>query len=269
MVQIPIKKLLIEQEVENKQRPQDLRSYIGMSGIANNCERKIWNDFRWIKKKSVTPRVQRLLSRGHNEEPIIIRDLEEIGIKVYGLQERLVCGHGHIRGHTDGIAIGIPDAPKTEHLLEFKTANDKNFKKFVKENNLEKAHSLYYGQVCCYMYMLKLTRCLFIVVNKNTDERYYERVDCNNDHAIFLFSRAENILQKEEPPQKIGGANWFECKFCDYYDICHYNEPINKSCRSCKFFDICENGKFECSKHDIELATQQQHNICKHFVQFF
>ena len=43
--------------------------------------------------------------------------------KQFGVQS---CG-GHFRGHMDGAAIGLPEAPDTWHVLEFKTHNAKSF----------------------------------------------------------------------------------------------------------------------------------------------
>ena len=270
MVQIPAevnedKKTETERLIEDHEIDGEVRPYLGISGIANDCARDLWYNFRLCSKQKLTPRLKRLFARGHREEPIIIADLLKIGIITYGDQYECVAGHGHILGHCDGKAINVPDAPKTKHLLEFKTASNKNFKKFVKANDLEIAHPVYYGQVVCYMYLMGLTRTLFIVVNKDNDERHYERVKCSTDHAKELLARAEDIISTDIPPAKIAGPSYYRCKFCDNYDICHFNGKINKTCRTCKKCEIHEDGKWKCSKHGIWLAFDQQQLACDQY----
>ena len=128
-------RLKIETLIEDREIINEPRPYLGLSGIGDPCSRKLWYGFRMVAKQKLTPRQHRLLNRGHREEPVIIVDLEAAGIKIKNTtddQAEVTTGYGHIKGHSDGIADNVPDASKTTHLLEFKTANDKNFKKIKK-----------------------------------------------------------------------------------------------------------------------------------------
>lgn len=255
-------KLKIEQAIEDPLIYPEFRPYLGASTIAEKCARKLWYNFRLCSKEPITPRIQRLFGRGHREEPIIVHDLIKAGIKVHSDQAECVFGHGHIKGHIDGILENVPDAPKTPHLGEYKTANDKSFKDMVKKG-LEKSKPVYHGQMIVYMNEFKLRRGLFIMVNKNDDARYYERVYEDKSKAQELKSRGIDIISSEVPLTKIGGPDWFECKyFCSHYDVCQQGGDVLKTCRSCVCADICEEGEWVCSKHDIELAFAQQQIGC-------
>ncbi len=263
MVALPAdSRLKVEQEIEDKFIEGDLRPYLGLSGIADPCARKLWYAFRWCATEQIEARKHRLLSRGHREEPIILADLEAIGVKVNDTQQEFVAGHGHIMGHGDGELDNIPDAPKTTHLAEFKTANDKNFKK-MKKLGLIDANPVYHGQMITYMYLGKYKRGLFIMVNKNDDERYYERVYPNSTLAKELIQKGIDIISTEVPPGKIGNASWYQCKWCKFYGVCHLGSDVLKTCRSCSFLDLCDNGIWKCSRYsNLELCTRQQKMAC-------
>lgn len=264
MAAIEIKKLKIEQIIENKIYIQPYREYFGISSIGHNCPRALWYSFRWCSKREIIAREHRLFQRGHREEPIIIADLKAVGCKVHSTQKESVTGNGHIKGHIDGIVENLPDAPKTPHLLEMKTANDKNFNK-IKKEGIEKAKPEYNAQAQGYMKLLKLKRCLFVIVNKNNDERYYERINYSAKQANQLLKKAYDIISTEFPPAKIGGSEWFECKWCEHYDICHFDEPVQENCRTCHYCDIHDEGKWACSRYEYEywLSYEDQLEGCK------
>ena len=252
-------KLKIEQIIENKIYSESPRSYFGISGIGTKCARSLWYSFRNCSKQEHSARVHRMFQRGHREEPIIIADLEAAGCKVHSTQLGMTTGHGHIRGHIDGIVEKLPDAPKTPHLLEMKTSNNKRFAKMKKEG-VDKS---YLAQAQGYMKLLKLKRTLFVVVNKDNDERYYERVNYSAKEANQLLKRAYDIISTEVPPAKIGGSTWYECKFCNHYDVCHFDEPVQVNCRTCQFCDIYDEGQWGCSHHDCYLSYKDQVAGCE------
>jgi len=247
MVLIPQpEKLKLEVAIENKMVSQKRRTYLGISSIGKPCARDLWYGFRWCTHKTITARLARLFQRGHNEEPIIVADLKAAGIKVHSDQKECTDGQGHIKGHIDGIGENIPDAPLTLHLLEFKTMNDKNFKKMCKEHCYT-AQQGHWAQIQCYMKKFGLKRALYVCVNKNDDSRYYERIKYVAKDAKFYLDRAIDIISSEFPPAKIGNAAWWQCKFCDHYQICHYKEAPDKNCRTCQHGDIHDRGVWRCA----------------------
>ena len=265
MALLPIDtRLKVEQKIEDGLITQDFRPYLGISGIGDKCNRKLWYGFRLCAKIKITKRVQRLFMRGHYEEPIIQSDLRKAGIVCHVTQDNqpeVVCGNGHIKGHFDDILTNVPDAPKTPHLGEYKTHNDKSFKD-LKKRGLKLSKPIHLAQMICYMHLYKLKRGLYVAVNKNDDTRHYERIAANPDQANELIQKGESIIRTEIPPNRIGNSTWYECKWCNYYQICHFGEIPLKNCRTCKFCDIHDEGKWKCSGLKIELSFEQQQLGC-------
>ena len=263
-------RLKLEKMIEDEKIESDLRGYLGISSIGDPCPRKLWYSFRQCFREKITARQARLFQRGHREEPIIQTDLRKIGIICnvdQDNQPEVITGHGHIKGHFDDLLDNVREAPKTRHLGEYKTANDKSFKD-TKKRGVKASKPLYYDQMVCYMYLEKLTRALFIMVNKNDDSRHYERVKADTSRAKQLIKRGIDIISTETPPQKIGGPDWYYCKWCGAYDICQFHKPIIKTSRTCQNVAICDNGKWECDLYGINLTFPQQIQACKKYKKF-
>lgn len=198
------------------------RGYLGMSQLGHECDRKIWYIHKKAPRDGVFPRTKRIWEHGHWEEQRVIDDLRRIGCKVYDEQKEIVALDGMVRGHIDGIvefppSLGVSEKP---HLLEVKTFADtyyKNYaKKGVKSSNFE-----YFVQAQMYAGHLKLPRILFAGVNKNTEERCFERIHTETKYADKFIIRAAEIIIKEEAPDRIGGVEWYQCKLCSFKGVCH------------------------------------------------
>lgn len=230
-----------EIEDANKQR-----RYLGASSIGHECDKYLWLNFRGVTKPRFEPRMRRLLNRGDREEAVFVEELRGIGCEVWdvnpetGTQWAISSLGGHFAGHLDGIAIGIPSAPKTPHELELKTMNDANFCKLQK-SGVEIAQPKHYAQMQVYMGHMKLERGLYLAVNKDTDEVYVERVkfDAKAFHALEL--RAERIITSIDAERCASRSEDFKCKFCDAHAICWgetgkmllIDEACPIDCRSC------------------------------------
>lgn len=59
------------------------RWHLGGSLIGDECSRKLWYVFRWVKHEKTDGRKQRLFNRGHREEDRFIEWLEGIGFKIW------------------------------------------------------------------------------------------------------------------------------------------------------------------------------------------
>jgi len=256
------------------------RTYLGMSGIGDNCERKLWMNFHWTKKKSFTQRTGRIFQMGHLSEKLMIDDLKRIGLECFyrfnekvemtgeigERQEVLSDIAGHFCGHIDGRVIGVFEAPETEHLLEMKTHNDKSFK-LVKKNGVKRAKPAHYSQMQIYMHHTKLKRALYMAINKNDCEYYFERIEYNKSFAEDLTRKASQIIMSEIPPEKKFSKTWFECKWCEHYDFCHHGDKVVlRNCRTCQKSDICNNGKWSCEMDDSIISKEKQLMGCEMYV---
>ena len=115
------------------------RKYLGMSGIGEECQRKMWYDFHFVlppeKFEALT---LRRFDDGHRTEDLIAKHLRSIkGVTLItenpgtGRQIGYTDFGGHFRGHIDGHMEGVLSAPTTPHIWEHKAVNDKKFNVLV------------------------------------------------------------------------------------------------------------------------------------------
>lgn len=237
------------------------RTYLGMSQLGGNCERYLQYYFRHCFTEDLSAKTNRIFRTGHKAEEDMIADLKAAGISVYGEQDDYSIVSDHCRGHNDGIGKGFPEEPEHEHIIEFKTSNDANFKKLKKEG-VKLSKPVHYAQMCLYAHLKGLDYAMYMVVNKNTSEYYLEQIKIDHDYADLLIERAERIITKEELSPKIGGLSWFECKFCSAFNVCQLKQEMNKSCRNCKHASIEEKGQWRCLKTDTFL---EEYTPCEHY----
>ena len=206
------------------------RPHLGASMIGKECERALWYSFHWaITGNKFSGRMLRLFDRGQEEEARFIRWLEMAGVTVSAVDPRTGkqythsdpdCGN-HFGGSMDGACIGLPDAPKTWHVQEFKTHSDKSFKEVCKKGVLGSKPE-HYAQMQVYMHWSQMDRALYMAVNKNDDTLYVERIAYDKDTVLTLLARAKRVITEKEPPVGISErVDWYQCKFCDYHAICH------------------------------------------------
>ena len=209
---------LVDKFIEDNPAPEKPRDYLGMSEIGDPCARKLWLKYNGNLKEKFEPRILRLFNLGHMIEKRILDDLLRAGFVVTDTQTAFVDFVGKFKGHCDGIILGMPESKKP-HILEIKSANAKNFALFVKDGIA--AHKdygpKYMAQAQCYMGYAKLDRALFIVENKETSERYQERVRFDKAEFEQIREKAYSIIFSAFPPKGISSRpDWFQCRFCHF-----------------------------------------------------
>ena len=245
------------------------RPHMGASELGYECDRYLWLSFRWAKDNKFNGRMLRLFQTGQLQEQRLVDDLRSIGIEVSdkddnGNQHRFSAIGGHFGGSMDGAGVGFPEAPKTWHVLEFKTSNAKGFNALVKKG-VKEAKPQHWTQMQLYMGWAELTRAMYIVVNKDTDDIYNERIEF--DQAAFdkMIARAEKIIRAPEPAITIGeNADCFTCKFCRFRDQCYHQEAPKVSCRTCAHStpEIDGNARWSCDRHHKDLTVDEQRAAC-------
>jgi len=201
------------------------RGYLGASIIGHECERHLWYTFRNCVKPEFSGRLYRLFDRGDVEEERMVKDLRNIGCEVHdvtpdGEQFEVNAFEGHFSGHMDGCALGIPEAPKTWHVLEFKTHNAKSFTKLEKDG-VKESKPMHYAQMMVYMGLTGMTRAIYIAVNKDTDALYTERIRYNSTEFDKYMAKAERIIFSQDPPERaFNRPDCWGCKFCDSKALC-------------------------------------------------
>lgn len=240
---------------------------LGISvGIAGTeCDRALWYTFRLASNQRVPEgRNVSIFRTGDMWETRLVQDLEAIGAEVWGSQDRIRLLSGHVRGKRDGAALGIPEAPKTEHLCEFKSSKDDDFRK-IKKDKCAKAKPLHYAQCQLGMHAFGLDRALYLVVNKDTDERYAERIKYDAEYTLRMIARLERIINLQSPPSRISeNPEFFGCMFCDHKDTCHGSEWARVTCRSCLHStpEMGGDGHWSCARFHKPLSFDEQKQAC-------
>jgi len=247
------------------------RPHLGASLIGDeNCLRLLWYSFRWTRKPPFEGRLLRLFETGDREEERVKDNLQAIGVRVEaidpetGEQWRFAFAGGHVGGSADGAVLGVLEAPKTWHLLEVKTMNERRFKKLKKEG-IEKSQPGHYAQVQVNMVGLKLKRAFYVVTHKDTDELHVERPKVDKPYAEAMIGKGRGIVFSPSPPVRISeDPAWFECKFCDYFAICHdqHFDQLERNCRTCASSTPMPDGTWRCEHLDKALDIDEQRMGC-------
>lgn len=247
------------------------RAYLGASQIGRECERELWYSFRWCSAGTkFDGRMLRLFNRGHREEAVFTAELRGIGCDVRdedpstGQQFRFKAVNGHAGCGLDGVALGIPDAPKTWHLLEYKTSNAKAFATLARDG-VAKAKPEHAAQMQVCMKWASLDRALYLAVNKDNDEIHGERLHYDEAEAIRLEAKAERVIFAPEPlPRLSADPAFWKCKGCGFASQCHGQALPPPTCRTCVHAtpERDGDGRWSCARHRRDLTTDEQATAC-------
>jgi hypothetical protein len=248
------------------------RGHLGASIIGDSCARKLWYGFHWVFEPWHEGRILRLFRRGQVEESFLESDLNLLpGVTVRTIDP--ATGEQYrwtdpelpgFSGSCDGVAYGLPEAPEEWIGLEFKTHSDKNFK-LLKKNGVEKAYKKHFYQCQTYMFWSGLPAFLYVGVNKNTDELYTELIEYDETAAHDARVMAREVLESTKAPPKISKrADWYECKFCSFWKLCHQNEKPIDNCRTCEKSTYNEREhEWTCQPKRKSLNILDQRNGCE------
>lgn len=238
---------------------------LSVGELGNECDRSLFYSFRWASSPEVVDgRKVRIFRRGDIEESRLVADLESIGVEVFGQQDRIRLVSGFVRGKIDGRAMGVPEAPKTEHLCEFKSSNTKNFAILIRDK-VKKAQPKHFVQCQLGMHAFGLTRALYVVANKDDEELYAERVEYDMEFCVRLLARAERIVRTDTPPARISEKpDFFGCLFCKHKSVCHEDAFPRVTCRSCIHAtpEFMGQGHWSCARFGKPLSFDEQKEAC-------
>jgi hypothetical protein len=259
---------------ENDNR-DGFRAHLGASIIGKPCERALFYDFRWVTKTQHEGRLLRLFETGQLEEARLVENLRRIGATVLevdpdtGRQFRVQAHGGHFGGSLDGVAFNLHEAPKTWHVLEFKTHSSKSFKDLVSKT-VRPSKPQHWAQMQIYMHLMGVARAMYLAVNKDTDELYVERVEVDAVFAKALLEKAGRVIFAQDAPPKISDdPSWYECRLCDHAAVCHggSTQPLAAqiNCRTCLHATPVEGG-WQCELEQKSLSEAEQRQGCKHHL---
>lgn len=249
-------------------KPQEHRPHMGASIIGHPCSRYVWLTWRWAVTPKFPGRVLRLFDTGKREEARLLEELRGIGAQVWdtnpetGDQWRVSACQGHFGGSLDGVAKGLPEAPKTAAVLEFKTHSAKSFADLVSKK-VQTSKPQHFDQMQCYMGLMELERALYIAVNKDTDDVYVEWVYFDEEYFEGLMNHAHGLIKMTEPPVRISEdpSNW-QCKGCTHFSVCHGGMAAEVNCRTCAHASPVANGEWHCDRHSTNIDDKTQREGC-------
>lgn len=266
----------IQKEEESHRGPWLGR--MGASAIGEECNRRIFFELRgYLKSEIHEGRILRLFETGHRQEDRIIADFRRAGYAIWdrdpesGKQYSYTDDTGHFVFKPDGIIKGVDGAEKTPHLLEIKTHNDKNFKALQK-NGVLKAMPGHYQQMQAGMWLSKLTRSLYVALNKNDEQYYVERVPVDKTAIDKIKEKIEIQMAAMLTPAGVSETqSAWGCKFCPYKggdgkpNVCAGEPAEWKNCRACSRSQPMPNGEWLCTLFDITLTQDAQQKGCEEY----
>jgi hypothetical protein len=248
-------------------RDDGFRDHLGASLIGKSCERALWFDFRWVTPAQFCGRMLRLFETGQLEEARLVRNLRATGATVLdldpetGRQWRVEAHGGHFGGSLDAVAIGLKEAPKTWHVVEFKTHSVKSFRDLTTKGVTE-SKPQHWAQMQIYMHLTGITRALYVAVCKDTDDLHIERARADADAAGRLMDKARRVIDAKRPPVRISDdPSWWECRFCSHHPVCHEGAAAALTCRSCLHATPVAGG-WHCARFDRALDHEAQRHGC-------
>ena len=243
------------------------RPHLGASLIGKDCERALWFDFRWTTRRQHPGRLLRLFETGQLEEARLVRNLRSTGATVQevdpetGRQIRVEAHGGHFGGSLDGIALGLLEAPKTWHVLEFKTHSAKSFRELVAKG-VRESKPQHFAQMQIYLHLTGLTRAMYLAVCKDTDELHVERIEHDPRVAQGLLDKAQRVIQASLPPDRISNdPAWYLCRWCEHAQVCHGQTAAEINCRTCLHSAPVEGG-WHCTAHQRPISESEQRTAC-------
>lgn len=247
--------------------PQGFRLHLGASQIGKPCERSLWYDFRWTTIAQHPGRLLRLFETGQLEEARIVRNLRRTGATVLdvdpetGRQWRVEAHGGHFGGSLDAVALNLLEAPRTWHVLEFKTHASKSFVELVAQG-VRRAKPQHFAQMQVYLRLTTLTRAMYLAVNKNNDDLYVERVELDVDYADRLLAKARRIIFAARPLDRVSAdPAGYACRMCDHAVVCRGEAAAAVNCRTCLASTPVEGGWW-CERHERALSEADQRAGC-------
>lgn len=241
------------------EKPEKARSYIGASGVGDDCTAALAFSLRGFPSTPAEPRLKRIFRDGHRIEREVIYDLKKAGYRIWerdeltGRQHRWELAGGHVVCNIDGI-IALDDASEDDvSLLEIKSMNKAQFNKFQK-HRVKVSHKKYWDQMQMMMGMSGLPRCLFIAYCKDTSEYACQVVEY--DEFEWAYSKAKIVEVFEGEARKISDdPTSFLCKFCFRHDVCWNGVLPEVKCQSCSHSTPTADGKWWCGLKSAEATA--------------
>lgn len=225
---------IVDEAIRAERAKQKPREYLGASRWGESCERKLGHEFHKTKPDSgFSGRLYRVFDTGHDVEERVIEYMELAGFKMMtrnddGGQIGFFVADGKLGGHCDGILQAGPVALPYPLVFECKSLNNKSWND-TKAKGVKVSKPVYYTQIQTYCAYFEIAGGgLFVALNKDTSELYYEHVPYDPAAAQSASDKALRVIKSQAPeelPRITDDPSNFQCKFCDFAQTCHNTAP--------------------------------------------
>lgn len=244
---------------------------LGASVIGEECLRSMFYSWRGYTHKLFPGRILRLFETGHLQEDRIVRDLLRAGYEVWatdskGRQFTYTDETGHGVCKTDGVIRGVPGHETEPLVMEIKTHADKSFKDVTKKH-VAASKRYHYYQLQMGMWLTGLSGGLYVSLNKNDEQYYFEYVEPN----LVVQERIQQTIIKQVEAEIIPTRlsddqdNHFGCMWCDHKDVCTGRAEPVRHCRSCVNAQAWEGGEWLCRSRGVLLNREEQLTGCSEY----
>jgi hypothetical protein len=247
-----------------------------MGSIGYPCDRALFYAFRWAgEPKSFPADVLKKFADGHHGEDVQAARLRLVeGIELWtvdpetGGQYAVSDCEGHLQGRIDGVILGLLQAPMTPHVWEHKQTELQSKLEQLKAEAGEK-HALfqwnprYWATAQLYMRYTELDRHYMTVASPGGRRTVSVRTDYDQHYADQYAARARYIIYANRAPARISeNPAWHECRWCDFYAICHQEAMPARNCRTCMASTPVADGGWRCDRWDKPLSYEEQQKGC-------
>jgi hypothetical protein len=216
-------------------------------------------------------RILRLFETGHQQEDRIVMDLLKAGYEVWAADERGkqftyldASGHGVVK--LDGVIKGVPGYEEIPLVLEIKSHNDKSYGG-VNSKGVAAEKRFHYWQVQMGIWLTQLTGGLYVSVNKNDEQLYFEYIAPDLRIQSKIQETIESLVRATIIPTRISETpdDYFGCRWCDHKAVCTGKAEPERHCRSCVYSKPWDNGEWLCTKLGVLLNREDQLNGCSEY----
>lgn len=244
----------------------EARCYIGASMAGTDCIAQMALSLRGFPDVDPDAPLKRIFRAGHRIEDWVVWDLKnKADLRVYekddmtGRQHRREWLNGHVVCNSDGL-VDFEDG-SGQAILEIKSMNDANFKKF-QTTGVKASHRKYYRQMCMMMAMFRIERCLFISYNKNNSQYHAEIVPFDQEEWDTMYVKIQAALDGQAERVATAPEDW-RCKSCFKRESCWNAPDVSPACRFCKHSFANKNGGWTCN-----LTGREVMDACDKYEMF-
>lgn len=273
----------VNRAIESRDNGSLGRPYLGMSQIGNACRRMLWLSFRWCTPAAFDAATLKRFEDGHRTEDLEAVRLRLVeGVELHtvdpatGRQFGVADHGGHFRGHLDGAIRGLIQAPKTWHVWECKSVNEKKQAELAKakqehgeKDALEAWDETYFAQAQCYLHYTGMTRHYLTCTTPGGRHTISVRTEYQQAKALHYIGRALSVIQAPEPLERISNdPAYYLCKWCGHHDACHGQRLVSVTCRTCCHAtpEMDGDGRWTCARHKKDLSVKDQQAACPDHV---